>query len=60
MEIRMNRIQEFATISADQRRVELAKLLAAGVIRLFIERYRNPPSDGGNSEKSSTAGLEES
>ena len=56
----MNRHLELATISADQRRVELAKLLATGVIRLLIERYRNPPADSVNSEESLADGLEES
>lgn len=56
----MNRLQELSTINTDQRRVELAKLLAVGVIRLLIGRYRNPPADVGNSEQSLAAGLEES
>lgn len=56
----MNRLPELATISTDQRRVELAKLLAAGVIRLLIDRYRNPPVAVGNSEESLAVGLEES
>lgn len=60
MGIQMNRLPELATISTDQRRVELAKLLAAGVIRLLIDRYRNPPVAVGNSEESLAVGLEES
>ena len=58
--MQMNRLQELSTINTDQRRVELAKLLAVGVIRLLIGRYRNPPADVGNSEQSLAAGLEES
>jgi hypothetical protein len=60
MEIRMYRLQELATINADQRRVELAKLLAAGLIRSMIERYRNPPPEAAKSKESLTSGLEDS
>ena len=56
----MNRLQELATISADQRRVELAKLLAAGLIRSMIERYRNPPAEAAKSKESLPSGLEDS
>ncbi len=39
----MSVISTFQNISTDQRRVELARLLAAGIIRLAIERLETEP-----------------
>ena len=56
----MRILNELSTMSQDGRGLELAKLLAAGVIRLLIERYRNPLDDVDNSEESLADALEES
>jgi hypothetical protein len=55
----MNRRDDLATISTDQRRLELVKLLAAAVIRV-MERKRNGQVDAENPGKTSADGLEDS
>ena len=55
----MSRLDGLATISTDQRRMELAKLLAASVIRV-IERKRNAEAEADNPGETLSDGLEES
>lgn len=55
----MNRLGDLATISTDQQRIELAKLLAAGVIRV-VERKRTAEAEADNPGETLSDGLEES
>ena len=55
----MSRLDDLTTISTDQRRLELAKLLAAAVIRV-TQRKRNGQGDAENPGETLADGLEES
>ena len=55
----MNRLDELATVSSEQRRVELTKLLAIAVIRI-IQRQRAAQTEIDNSGETPTDGLDES
>jgi hypothetical protein len=56
----MARFDDLSTISTDQRRTELAKLLAAGLVRLLIQRQRNSQADTDNTDETCVDGLEDS
>ena len=56
----MNLLDELALVSNDQRRIELAKLLATGVIRLLIQQQRDCDIDNGDSDETFSEGLDDS
>ncbi len=55
----MSRLGDLATISTEQRRIELTKLLATAVIRI-VQRRRAAQIECDNSGESLTDGLDES
>jgi hypothetical protein len=55
----MNRLNELATVSSEQRRIELTKLLAIAVIRI-VQRQRAAQTESDNSGETLTDGLDES
>ena len=55
----MNRLDELATVSSEQRRIELTKLLAIAVIRI-VQRQRAAQTESDNSGETLTDGLDES
>ncbi len=58
---RMSRLADVALISTDQRRVELARLLATGVIRVLLQQKTQDQSDSTETEpETSDDGLEDS
>ncbi len=57
----MSRLAEVALISTDQRRVELARLLATGVIRVLLQQNSQDQSDSTQTERETfDDGLEDS
>ena len=56
----MNILNELSTMSHDGRRLELARLLAIGVIRVLTKRFALPLEDEKESAKNFPKGLEES
>lgn len=58
---RMSRLANVVQISTDQRRVELARLLATGVIRVLLQQKSQDQSDSTQTEpEMSDEGLEDS
>ena len=58
--IRMSKLHDLTTMSTDQRRIELAKLLATGLVRLLLQRTRISSDDGDNTDETFADGLEDS
>jgi hypothetical protein len=57
----MSRLADVALISTDQRRIELARLLATGVIRVLLQQNSQDQSDSTQTEaETSDDGLEDS
>ncbi|MCY2976993.1 MAG: hypothetical protein NTW52_20250 [Planctomycetota bacterium] len=56
----MSRLHDLTTMSTDQRRIELAKLLATGLVRLLLQRQRVSSDDGDNTDETLADGLEDS
>jgi hypothetical protein len=57
----MSRLADVALISIDQRRIELTRLLATGVIRVLLQRISQDRSDSNQTEaETSDDGLEDS
>ncbi len=57
----MSRLADVALISNDQRRIELAQLLATGVIRVLLQQKSQDQSDSTQTEpETSDDGLEDS
>ena len=58
--ISMSKLHDLTTMSTDQRRIELAKLLATGLVRLLLQRQRISSDDGDNTDETFADGLEDS
>ncbi len=57
----MNRLNDLSVVCTDQRRVELARLLAAGVIRVLLQQKSQDQSDSTQTmPETSDGGLEDS
>ena len=57
----MSRLADVALISTDQRRIELARLLATGVIRVLLQQKSQDQSDSTQTKPETSAdGLEDS
>jgi len=51
---------DFSLMSAESRRIELARLLASGLIRLLLRKANDSAEEQEESDQSSDAGLEDS
>lgn len=57
----MSQLRELATVNAEPRRVELARLLAAGLIRVLLKKSSNDLEEATLVEAENSAdGLEDS
>ena len=56
----MSITDDISTMSADSRRIELARLLASGLIRALMQRNTQPQDDEKESAESSADGLDHS
>ncbi len=56
----MNKLNELSNMSQDRRRLELARLLAIGVIRVLTQRVAQSCADEKEFEETSPDGLDDS
>jgi hypothetical protein len=56
----MSKLHDLTMMNLDQRRVELAKLLATGLVRLLLQRQNRISVEVENTDETSRNGLDES
>jgi hypothetical protein len=56
----MSKLHDLTMMNLDQRRVELAKLLATGLVRLLLQRQNRTSVEVENTDETFRNGLEES
>ncbi|AMV31695.1 hypothetical protein VN12_06210 [Pirellula sp. SH-Sr6A] len=56
----MSKLTELSTLSVETRRLELAKVLAAGLIRTLLKKVSNATEEDKETRQSPDDGLEDS